>query len=351
MSDDPPTPHVRRPRYKGSHPRAFHEKYKELNPDQYTEDVAKVLAAGKTPAGMHRPIMVSEILDVLAPARGALAVDATLGYGGHAAALLDAILPGGRLLALDVDPIELPKTDARLRARGYPDDALIIRRSNFAGLAGVLATEGLPPADLVLADLGLSSMQIDDPARGFTFKRRGPLDLRMNPQRGQPASALLASLDIATLARMLEENADQPDARHVAEALLDAQRREPITTTTALADVVAGLRMRRSHGGGRDETETSIRRVFQALRVAVNDEFGALDAFLRHMPACVASGGRVAILTFHSGEDRRVKRAFKDGLDAGTYSRVADDVVRVGADERHANPRSASAKLRWAVRQ
>lgn len=344
MSAEEQKPHVRRPRYKGSHPRAFHEKYKERDPQRYGDDVAKVLASGKTPAGTHRPIMVREILQVLALRPGHVVVDATLGYGGHTAALLDAVLPGGCVLALDVDPIELPKTEARLRARGYSAADLRIRRSNYAGLSRVLADEGLPPVDAVLADLGLSSMQIDDPARGFTFKHEGPLDLRMNPQRGQPASALLASLDARKLARLLEEHADQPDAAALAGALLARQRLAPIHTTAALADAV-----RASLPAG-DQVDDSVRRVFQALRIAVNDEFTALDTFLRHLPDCLAPGGRVAMLTFHSGEDRRVKRAFKAGLEAGVYAQVSDTVERAGPDERRSNPRSTSAKLRWAIR-
>ncbi len=351
MTDQAPKPYVRRPRYAGTHPRAFHEKYKELNPDRYADDVAKVVAAGKTPAGMHRPIMVREILERLAPVPGNLAVDCTLGYGGHAAALLDAVLPGGRLLALDVDPLELPKSEARLRARGVPDDALLIRRSNFAGLVRMLAETGLPPADVLLADLGLSSMQLDDPSRGFTYKRPGPLDLRMNPQRGQPASALLAALTAPRLARILELNADQPDADALAHHLLATQAEAPILTTTALAEAVReGLSGSRRRRDADEELDLSIRRVFQALRIEVNDEFGALDAFLRNLPECVAPGGRIAVLTFHSGEDRRVKQAFKAGFEAGVYSTIADDVERAGPDERRSNPRASSAKLRWATR-
>jgi len=350
MSDPPLEKRRRRPRYHGSHPRAFHDKYKELDPERYAEEIAKVVASGKTPAGMHRPIMVPEILEILAPKPGDFAIDATLGYGGHTAALLDAVLPGGRVLALDVDPIELPKTAARLRALDMPPDALLIRRSNFAGLDRVLAADHLPAADVVLADLGVSSMQLDDPARGFTFKRPGPLDLRMNPRRGRPAAGLLASLDAPGLAHLLEVNADQPDARALALAIVDRQQRAPITTTTALAETVANACAARPADRGDRGADDSVRRVFQALRIAVNDEFGALDAFLRLLPGCLASGGRVAILTFHSGEDRRVKRAFKDGVRSGTFRRVAEEVVRPGADERRANPRSAAAKLRWAIR-
>src|SRR5579883_2272940 len=177
----------RRPRYKGKNPRHFSEKYKEHDPERYAADVAKVIESGKTPAGMHRPVMVREVMEVLDPHSGELAVDCTLGHGGHAAVLLPALQPGGRLIGLDVDPIELPKTEARLRALGFGPDALTVHRTNFAGLAKVLPE----PADIIFADLGISSMQMDNPARGFTYKYEGPLDLRMNPHRGQAARALL----------------------------------------------------------------------------------------------------------------------------------------------------------------
>ncbi len=354
MSDTPPDPPPspkppRRPRYSGRNPRRFDEKYKEHHPERYSAEVAKVIASGKTPAGMHRAIMVREVLEVLAPKPGETAVDATIGYGGHASALLEAIRPAGRLLGLDVDPIELPKTEARLRAAGFAEEALIIRRSNFAGLPQALAAEGLEGADVILADLGLSSMQLADPARGFTFKEDGPLDLRMNPERGQPASAFLAHLTEAQLAAVLSENADEPDAVAMARAIKSAQASRPIATTTVLAEIVRETAAR-SHGPrSRDETTAGVRRVFQALRIAVNDEFGALDMFLRHLPACLRPGGRVAVLTFHSGEDRRVKKAFQAGLRNGHYARISAEVIRAGADELRANPRSSCAKLRWAV--
>jgi 16S rRNA (cytosine1402-N4)-methyltransferase len=346
MTDPLPEKPRRRPRYAGKNPRHFHEKYKEHQPERYGADVEKVLAGGKTPAGMHRPIMVREILEVLAPRPGESAVDATLGYGGHAREILPRLLPGGRLIGLDVDPIELPKTEARLRAQGFGPEVFTARRSNYAGLATLLAREAPGGADLILADLGLSSMQIDNPARGFTFKSEGPLDLRMNPERGRPASALLGSLSVAKLEQLLVENADEPHAAILARGILEAQARSPLATTTALAAtirrVLAAL--------PRVEPDDSIRRVFQALRIEVNDEFSALDTFLRHLPECLRPGGRVAILTFHSGEDRRVKHAFKAGLEAGDYTTIARDVMRPGAEELRANPRSASAKLRWAVR-
>ena len=251
-------------------------------------------------------------------------MDATLGYGGHALEIARAVLPGGRLIALDVDPLELPKTEARLRAADIPPEALVVRRSNFAGLPQVLAGEGVAGVDMVLADLGLSSMQIDNPERGFTFKVPGPLDLRMNPQRGRPASAWLSTLDEATFIKLLEENAaDETHARVIAPAVLRAQARKPIVTTTDLAGAIRQGLATLPGKRAKEDSDASIRRTFQALRIAVNDEFGALEAFLRHLPDCLKPGGRVAILTFHSGEDRRVKKAFQAGEREGVYAHVA----------------------------
>jgi 16S rRNA (cytosine1402-N4)-methyltransferase len=338
-TDDTPSVHKRRPRYSGKNPRRFHEKYKELDPERYADDVQKIVASGKTPAGMHRAIMVDEVLQALAPEPGDVAVDGTLGFGGHARAILERIQPGGRLIGLDVDPIELPRTEARLRAAGFGADRFTARRSNFAGLPHVLAEEGLAGADVILADLGVSSMQLDDPARGFTFKAPGPLDMRMNPARGEPASLLLTRLSEDKLAQLLEEHADEPASRKIARAL----KAQPIDTTHALARIVR-------KAAGAADAEKAVRRTFQALRVAVNDEFSALDALLRHLPGCLAPGGRVAILAFHSGEDRRVKKAFEAGVRDSLYNAIATEAVRPSAREVRANPRAGSAKLRWAVR-
>jgi len=344
--DDPGPSHQRRPRYRGTHPRRFEDKYKELAAEKYPDIVPHVLAKGMTPAGQHVPIMVEEILEILAPVPGERAVDATLGWGGHARRLLERLVPGGQLLGLDADPVELPRTETRLRRLGFDESAFIARRTNFAGLSAALVALGWNDgADIVLADLGVSSMQIDDPARGFTFAAEGPLDMRMNPDRGPSAAEWLERVSVTQLTRVLRDHADEPFAEPIAGALFG--ERGAIRTTQALADAV-----RRALTGvaGEDAAELSVRRVFQALRIEVNDELGALDALLRELPRCLRRGGRVAVLTFHSGEDRRVKHAFTQGQRDGLYASVAREVIRASARERHDNPRSRSAKLRWARR-
>lgn len=295
---------------------------------------------------LHRPIMLREVLRCLQPGPGDLVVDATLGGGGHARALLALIQPRGRLLGLDRDSLELPRAAARLEAAGYGAAAFIARHASFADLPRVLAVEGLGPADAILADLGVSSMQHDSPARGFSYKSVGPLDMRLDPAGGETAADLLARVDEDTLTVLLETNADEPHARLIAGLLAH----EPLTTTHALERTVrVGL------GAARPDlssaaVKASVRRTLQALRIAVNDEFTALDRLLEALPGCLASGGRVAILTFHSGEDRRVKKAFQAGHRAGVYGAVAREVIRSTVEETRANRRASSAKLRWAVR-
>ncbi len=337
---------MRRPRYRGKNPRAFHQKYKELQPERYAGEVGKVLAAGKTPAGMHRPIMVDEILRVLAPRPGDIALDCTLGFGGHAQAMLARVVPGGRLIGLDVDPIELPRTEARLRAAGFGPDVFTARRTNFAGVIAALAQADADGADVVCADLGVSSMQLDDPDRGFTFKDAAPLDMRMNPTRGEPAAALLARTGEAALAELLAANADEPHAPAIAQRLAG----QAFSTTRDLAAAVRAAVLETQPRAGATGADASVRRVFQAIRIAVNDEFSALDALLRALPGALRPGGRVAMLTFHSGEDRRVKKAFQSGRRDGLYLAGGDEVMRASATEVRANPRASAAKLRWAVR-
>nr|WP_221306218.1 16S rRNA (cytosine(1402)-N(4))-methyltransferase RsmH [Prosthecobacter vanneervenii] len=315
-----------------------------MNPERYAETIAKVRASGKTPAGQHVPILLNEIMQILAVKPGERAVDCTLGYGGHASALLKAVQPGGTLLALDQDPIEIVRTEARLRATGCEESALVVKRMNFAGLQRALGEVGWSDgADVLLADLGCSSMQFDNPSRGFSFKHDGPLDMRMNPQRGVSAREMLHKLTAEKLTAILSENADEPHARLLAQALAG----EDVATTRTLAEAVRRVLPYRMD---EEEREATVRRVFQALRIAVNEEFTALDTFLRQLPACLRPGARVAILTFHSGEDRRVKHLFREGLRSGLFSAANDEVIRPSSEETRSNPRAAPAKLRWAVK-
>jgi len=343
VSDQPageaPRP-PRRKRYSGKNPRRFEDKYKERNPEKYPDTVAKVLASGKTPAGTHVPILVAESLEALRLAPGMTGIDATLGHGGHAAAILDRISPGGKLLGLDVDPIEQPRTEARLRALGHGPEVFEAVRSNYAGIAKVLAGHGLDHVDFVYADLGCSSMQFDDPTRGFSFKTDGPLDMRMNPQRGLSAAEWLERVKPEKLAFALVDHADEPRAEWLAAALAGKRYASTRDFATAIRAAVPTL--------DEETADLTVRRAFQAVRIAVNEEFTALDSFLRALPGCLKPGARVAVLTFHSGEDRRVKKAFQAGLRDGLYSEISEGVVTAGPDERRDNPRSASAKLRWA---
>jgi 16S rRNA (cytosine1402-N4)-methyltransferase len=340
-------PHKRRVRYKGTHPRGFGEKYKELNSELYESDTQKVIDRGQTPAGTHRPICVKEILKLLDPKPGENGLDATLGFGGHAREFLARITPGGRLFGIDVDPLELPRTEARLRALGFTEKDLVVHRMNFAGLPKILPEAG-GGFDFILADLGVSSMQIDNPARGFTFKAEGPLDLRLNPEHGQSAAALLKSITQGDLAMLLYANSDEPHAEDISTALM--MRKGRINTTRDLVEVVQQALKHLPKAVRDEETTSSLKRTFQALRIAVNDEFGALERLLSLLPDCLKPGGRVAILSFHSGEDRRVKKSFQSFSRDGIYSSIAEEPIRPSGEERRANSRSASAKLRWAIR-
>jgi 16S rRNA (cytosine1402-N4)-methyltransferase len=305
MTDATP-PHKRRVRYAGTHPRQFEEKYKELDPTRHAAEVDKVMQRGQTPAGMHRSICVDEILAILKPVPGETGLDLTLGFGGHTLAMLPLVQPGGRMFGMDVDPIELPRTTARLRAAGFGEDALSVHRANFSELATLLPQAG-GGFDFVLADLGVSSMQIDNPARGFSFRADGPLDLRLDPTHGQSASELLMCVTRHRLRDLLTDNSDEPFAIPLASAL----QGQYLETTTQLADLVRAtmeLAYKRSMPAEERlvETKKVLQRTFQALRIEVNDEFGVLDTMLLNLPACLKPGGRVAILSFHSGEDRRV---------------------------------------------
>lgn len=338
MSEEPRPP--RRKRYAGRNPRRFEDKYKEREPARYADTVEKVLASGKTPAGSHVPVLVEECLAALALRPGMTGVDCTLGHGGHAMRILERISPAGFLLGLDQDPIELPRAEARLRGCGYGPEKFVAMRSNYAGLSKALAVQGVEAVDFVFADLGCSSMQYDDPARGFSFKHDGPLDMRMNPGRGVSAAIWLEKVTDVDLAEVLREHADEPSAEKLGRALAG----KLFSTTTDLANAVRAVVEAESG-------DLAVRRVFQAVRIAVNEEFTALDMFLRMLPGCMKPGARVAILSFHSGEDRRVKKAFKRGVAEGVYLAASDGVIVAGAEERRSNPRSGPAKLRWAEKQ
>ncbi|MEN9361727.1 MAG: rRNA ((1402)-N(4))-methyltransferase RsmH [Verrucomicrobiota bacterium] len=340
--DSAPGPeHRRRVRYSGKNPRRFADKYKEHDPLRHAETVAKVIASGKTPAGMHRPIMVAEILAVLRPQPGEIAVDCTLGYGGHSREILAAIQPGGRLLGFDADPLELPRTEMRLRQAGYGPECFTAIRGNYAGLSRSLTSAGLSGVDCILADLGVSSMQLDQPERGFSTKLQGPLDMRMNPHSGRSAAELLVRIGAEELQAILRDHADEPASAELGRAL--AGRR--FDSTGAFAAAIRAALPQKA-----EESEQTLRRVFQALRIAVNNEFSSLEMLLRSLPAALKSGGRVAILSFHSGEDRRVKKAFEAGRRDGLYSVISEGVQTAGFPERRDNPRSSCAKLRWAIK-
>lgn len=348
---DPPRP-PRRKRYGGTHPTRYSEKYKELAPDRYPDIREHVRSQGRTPAGAHVPIMVAEVLTALELQPGDVVADATLGYGGHAEAMLERILPGGRLVGFDVDGVQLDRTAARLRA-AHPGVAVSFHRGNFAGLDRPLTAEGLDGYDVVLADLGVSSMQIDDPLRGFSYKHDGPLDMRMDSRLARTAADVLADIDEAALAAALRDLADEPDHARIARAVVEERRRRPIATTADLADLV--LRQKgltraawaRRDASRRSETHPAA-RTFQALRILVNDELGGLRQLLRVAPWCLRPGGRIAILTFHSGEERVVREAFAEGLTAGHYAAASGEPVRPSRDEVRSNPRSKPARLHWA---
>jgi 16S rRNA (cytosine1402-N4)-methyltransferase len=339
----------RRVRYKGTHPKNFSEKYKELDPEHYAKDIEKVISQGKTPAGMHRSICVDEIIEILKVTPGQTGYDATLGYGGHSLELLKRLTPGGKLYATDVDPFELPRTKERLSSYGYGEDVLLIRKMNFSGIDQIAAEAG--PLNFVLADLGVSSMQIDNPERGFSFKTEGPLDLRLNPKSGISAAAFLKKVTAERLEELFIENSDEPYSEYISSAIISAIRRgKPIETTLHLRDIIADSLKFISEKIRNEEIKKSCQRCFQALRIEVNHEFEVLDSFLEKLPDALAPGGRVAILSFHSGEDRRVKKSFQHMFREGIYSEIAPDVIRPSAEECSTNPRAKSAKLRWAIK-
>jgi len=346
--DEKEPKHQRRIRYKGTHPKTFKEKYKELQPEHYADDVTKIIQKGRTPAGMHLPICVKEILEFLQITPGQTGLDATLGYGGHTLEMLKCLDSKGRLYAIDVDCLELPRTKERLERMGYGPEILEIKQLNFSQIDQIASESG--PLNFVLADLGVSSMQIDNPDRGFSFKVEGPLDLRLNPKMGQSAANRLKTISYYELQGMLIENADEPQAAVIARAIIsNIKKGNDISTTTQLQKIIKDALKHVPHMRD-EEIKKSCQRCFQALRIDVNHEFEVLDEFLEKLPNVLAAGGRVAILSFHSGEDRRVKKSFKRFFNEGIYREIAPDPIRPSPEECHANSRAHSAKLRWAIK-
>lgn len=341
--------HQRRPRYKGTHPKAYKDKYKELQPEKYADTVEKVMQKGSTPAGMHRSICVDEILEFLAIKPGQTGLDATLGFGGHTQAMLKCLEGQGHLYATDVDAIELPRTQKRLADNGYGPEILTIRHLNFSQIDEIVRESG--PLDFVLADLGVSSMQIDNPERGFSFKFEGPLDLRLNPEKGISAAERLKNISVDELEGMFIENADEPNAAAIATAII-AQRNKgiEIATTTQLQEIIKEALKKIPGSNSKEAMKKTCQRCFQALRIDVNDEYEVLYEFLEKLPDVLAPGGRVAILSFHSGEDRLVKKSFQRCFREGIYREVAPGPLRPSAAECNANGRARSAKLRWAIK-
>ena len=343
-------PHKRRVRYSGTHPKSYKEKYKEHNPEKYADTIEKVIRKGSTPAGMHISIMVQEILDFLQIKPGMIGLDATLGYGGHTKAMLQKLEGQGHIYGLDVDPIESAKTKERLAGQGFGEEILTVRLQNFADIDQVTKDTG-KKFDFILADLGVSSMQIDNPDRGFSYKVEGPLDLRMNPQKGMSAAERLKEVTYEELVGMLVENSDEPFAEEIASTICNwLKRGKKIETTTQLKEAIEVSLRNVPEKERKEAVKKSCARVFQALRIDVNSEFEVLYSFLEKLPEVLAPNGRVAILTFHSGEDRLVKRSFKELQKAGIYSDASKDVIRPSAEECARNSRAKSTKMRWAIR-
>ena len=348
-SQDAQQSHKRRVRYKGKYPKKFEEKYKELQPEKYQDTIQHVMQKGNTPAGMHISIMVKEILDFLEIKPGQVGFDATLGYGGHTKAMLQCLQGKGHVYATDVDHEEAAKTKKRLEELGFGEDILTIKLQNFCTIDEIAKKVG--GFDFLLADLGVSSMQIDNPKRGFSFKMDGPLDLRLNQEAGISAAERLETITRDELAGMLYENSDEPYCEELAKAITDEIRRgNHMDTTTKLRQVIEKTLDFLPEKEKKETIKKTCQRTSQALRIDVNREFEVLYEFMEKLPDALKPGGRAAILTFHSGEDKLVKKALKAGYKAGIYSDYAKDVIRPSAQECAQNGRARSTKMRWAIK-
>jgi len=291
-----------------------------------------------TPGSAHVPVLLDEVLAWLDPRPGQVLVDGTLGGGGHARALLQRVGPEGRIVGLDRDPAAIERATATLA--GTPTTLV---HADFRDLPEVLAQLDLSSVDGVLLDLGLSSDQLEDPQRGFSFSTEGPFDLRFDPTCGEPAWRLVNRLDERRLAQLIHEFGEERYSRRIARAVVRRRSEKPIRTAAELAELVRRC-VPRSPSTRRLDPAT---RTFQALRIAVNHELESLDAALARVPDCLAPGGRFAVISFHSLEDRRVKQAFRDDERLEVLTRKP---VRPRSEEVQHNPRARSAKLRVAQR-
>lgn len=288
--------------------------------------------------GIHLPVLPDEVRFLLRPKRAGWVVDGTVGTGGHAELLLAETGPDSRLLGIDRDPDALAEARGRLARFG---DRVVLRHASFRHLGAIARECGVPEAQSVLLDLGVSSRQLAAPERGFAFATEGPLDMRFDRTEGPTAADLLRRLDEAALARVLAEYGDEPRARRIARQIVARRRHRPLRTTADLVAAVKAAVPRRAWPRDRHVAT----RTFQAIRVAVNEELDALGEALPAAAALLAPGGRLGVISFHSGEDRIVKRAFLS-LARDRYVVVEPSPLRPSAEERRANPRCRSARLR-----
>jgi 16S rRNA (cytosine1402-N4)-methyltransferase len=292
----------------------------------------------------HVPVLLKDVLEVLAPKPGQVIVDCTLGLGGHSAALLQRVNPTGRIIGIDFDSANIALARATLENVGGNFDLV---HNNFAAMPTVLQQLGLTKVDAVLADLGVASPQIDDPARGFSYRKPGPLDMRMDTSRGKPASDLVNRMAEHELASAFLELGDETDAPQIASLIIKRRKINPITTTQELMAIVCEARDFTIERGAGAKLHPAA-RTFQALRILVNREMANLERLLAVLPDILNPGGTATIISFHSGEDRRVKDAFRDAHRGGIYADISRSPIVADETEQKLNPRARSAKLRWA---
>jgi 16S rRNA (cytosine1402-N4)-methyltransferase len=298
----------------------------------------------------HFPVLAGDVLRVLSPKPGHFVVDCTLGLGGHSRLMLEKITPGGRLIGMDFDQgnIDRAREHLSFALNGVRDGNFSLHHTNFAAISAILAGEGIEKVDAILADLGVASPQIDDPDRGFSYRKPGPLDMRMDLARSESAAKLLARISEEDLRDAILELGDETDAPEIAKLIVQRRAERPITDTITLANIISEARdftPQRANGAKLHPAA----RTFQALRMLVNRETQNLERLLKTAPDLLKPGGKIAIISFHSGEDRRVKHSFRENHRAGIYREISEEPIIATEAEQKNNPRSRSAKLRWAM--